>query len=490
MIISNTLKNPVSPAMQKFGSTLSVNSGVLKPIAQTTPLGPVKSLSQPTSSPVSGIISPIKQATSPNPSSLMQQAQGIQNSLNSSISSGQISGVSNPPSAPKVSVQPDPNTYKGYINRIAGASNPTGTQTGIIKSIQQTAQGNQAIGQQAQQIANQYGTEINRVGQLGAGAVAGDLSTGSNVVGSGNANLASQAVSSRIQALQNAESAQLQGTAQQLTAQGQTASAYNQAGGLANTQQGQQISGLGTAAGYAQPIQLPYNNQYVDPTTGQPIGGGQAGQLPSSAQNAVNTYAQQVQNGQMTRADAEQRLAPYGVAGTNALTQALGPNFNTNASNASAGTTAVGQQVQTAANSTNQALDTLSTLFGSLSGLETGGWPVTNSIAQWIGEKMGDSKLTQYKTNLADARSQLIGVLNSSGGTPTGNESTANQYLPDNMTVEQFKQNVGTAQNPGIVRQLIAQKVGSFTGSGNQNQNSGNNQVQYNPDGSLQAVSF
>lgn len=148
-------------------------------------------------------------------------------------------------------------------------------------------------------------------------------------------------------------------------------------------------------------------------------------------------------------------------------------NFNTNASNASAGTTAVGQQIQTAAQATNQALDTLSTLFNNLSPLQTQGIPLTNSLANWVGSALGSQALSQYKTNLADARSQLIGVLNSAGGTPTGNEATANQYLPDNMTKAQFDANVGTAKNPGIVRQLVAQKVSSFTGSGTQTQNNG-----------------
>lgn len=243
--------------------------------------------------------------------------------------------------------------------------------------------------------------------------------------------------------------------------------------GVGNTSQGQGITGLNTAASTAAPNQVPYSNQFIDPTTGQPIGGGQAGQLPAATQSFVNSLSQEVQSGAMTRADAESRLSSYGPAGLQALNTALGPNFNTNASNASAGTTAVGQQIQTAADSTNKALDTLSSSFSSLSGLQTGGIPLTNSIAQWIGSNLGDASLTQYKTNLADARSQLIGVLNSSGGTPTGNEETANQYLPDNMTPQQFQQNVGTAQNPGIVRQLVAQKVSSFTGSGLQQNSSG-----------------
>jgi hypothetical protein len=268
---------------------------------------------------------------------------------------------------------------------------------------------------------------------------------------------------------------QLAGNAQGLTGQAQQQSGYNQASGNALTGQGQGITGLNNAAGNTAPVQVPYNNQYISPTTGQPVSGGGAttgtamSQLPQQAQDAVNSYAQQVQSGAMTRADAESRLSAYGVAGTNALNEALGTSFNTNASNASAGTTAVGQQIQTAAQATNQALDTLTTLFNNLSPLQTQGIPATNSLANWVGSALGSQALSQYKTNLADARSQLIGVLNSAGGTPTGNEATANQYLPDNMTKAQFDANVGTAQNPGIVRQLVAQKVSSFTGSGSQN---------------------
>jgi hypothetical protein len=194
----------------------------------------------------------------------------------------------------------------------------------------------------------------------------------------------------------------------------------------------------------------------------------------------------------MTRQDAESRLSAYGVAGTNALNAILGPNFNTNASNASAQTTATGQAIQTAATATNSALDTLGSLFENLSILQTGGIPLTDSIANWFFNKMGQTGLTQYQTALSDARSQLIGVLNASGGTPTGNEATAMQYLPDNMTAGQFQQLVGTAQNPGTARQLVQQKVSAFTNSGTQNSSTspGSSGVQYNSDGSLKAVSF
>lgn len=262
---------------------------------------------------------------------------------------------------------------------------------------------------------------------------------------------------------------------QQITGLTNAAGAANTAAGAATSQQSAQQNGLGVAAGLSSPQQVPYNNQYINPLTGQPIsgGGGTGGSamssLPAQAQSAIQSYAQQIQNGSMTRGDAESRLSAYGQPGLNALNEALGPGFNTNASNASAGTTAVGQQIQTAALSTNKALDTLGSAFANLNPAQTAGIPATNNIANWIASQFGDAALQQYKTNLADARSQLIGVLNSSGGTPTGNEATAQEYLPDNMTKQQFDQNVGTAQNPGIVRQLIQQKVSSFTASGQQN---------------------
>ena len=334
--------------------------------------------------------------------------------------------------------------------------------------------GNQQYQDQATAIANAAGQKMSDIGGQGARGEAGYLTTGTSPVGEGNAAVLAQTTAAQQQAVAQGANMQLQGTAQGLIGQNQQQTGYNQQSGNAINAQGQGLTGLNNATGYAQPIQVPYSNQLIDPRTGQPMGGGQAGQLPQAATDYINSLAQQVKNGYMTRADAESRISQYSQPGLQALNTALGSGFNTNASNASAGTTATGQQIQTAADSTNKALDTLSNAFTVLSGFETGGIPATNSIAQWIGTQFGDSALQTYKTNLADARSQLIGVLNSSGGTPTGNEATANQYLPDNMTKAQFDANVGTMQNPGIVRQLIAQKVSSFTGSGSQNNNTSN----------------
>ena len=255
---------------------------------------------------------------------------------------------------------------------------------------------------------------------------------------------------------------------QQLTGQQQQITAANNAGNLANTAQSNQISGQLGAQGATQPVSTPYNAPLTSPQTGTAVNGGGTNSLPADGQALVTSLASQVQSGSMTRADAESRLGAYGVAGISALNTALGSNFNTNASNASAQTTGVGQQIQTAATATNAALDTLGSLFSKLPNIETGGIPATDMVANWIGSALGQAGLAQYNTALNDARSQLLGVLNASGGTPTGNEAMTLQYLPNNMTVGQFSSLVGTSQNPGTARQLVSQKVNAFTSSGNQ----------------------
>ena len=252
--------------------------------------------------------------------------------------------------------------------------------------------------------------------------------------------------------------------------------------GLSNAlqQTGQQIQ-AGTAAANANaPITgVPYGTQTINPATGQPYAtSGATGGVSVDPNNPVASLpalATAVMNGQMTIDQANSALNNNVGMTTNLRNQILAknPNFNFVQSSSSGTTQATGQQLKASVDTANKALDTLSTSFNSLPGAETGGIPLTNSIAQWIGTQLGSSALQQYKTNLADARAQLVGVLNTSGGTPTGNENTALQYLPDNMTLAQFNTNVGTQQNPGIVRQLMSQKLTSFSGSGSQNGTSG-----------------
>lgn len=229
------------------------------------------------------------------------------------------------------------------------------------------------------------------------------------------------------------------------------------------TSQQQELGALGTAAGLAQPAQVPYSNQFLSPLNGQPINNGQSG---GSLNEQVGLIAEKVKNGSMSYDQGVSALSGYGQGGLNALQQALGPNFDIVSSNAKAAANAAstlqtgttGGQLSKAADSALAALDKLEKDFGNLGALQTQGLPGTNSIANFIAGSLGQGALSQYQTTLADARAQLEGVLTATGATtPTGAEEMAKTYLPDNMTPTQLKEKLAAA------RALIQQKVGAFT---------------------------
>jgi hypothetical protein len=324
--------------------------------------------------------------------------------------------------------------------------------TGLLN----TAQGNTALGQAGNAITQKYENLINPIIKGTIGQEVGDKTTGTTQVGEGNAAIASAAGGSLIQGLTNQEQQELAATGQALTGQSQKAAAQTAAGQLS------------TPAN--QFMQAPYSNQILD-ANGNPVGGGSAGTLPAAAQSFVNSLATQVQNGQMTRDEATSQLTAYGTAGLQALNTALGTGFNTNASNASAGTTATGQQLQTQATAANQALDTLTQQFSQLGSL-TGatGFQPANSIEQSVANLFGNDAVSKYTTTLQEARAKISGVLAASGGvTPSTADEMAKTYLPDGMTPSQLPAKITAAKT------LIQQSVDAFTKSGQQNAPSNSN---------------
>lgn len=242
-----------------------------------------------------------------------------------------------------------------------------------------------------------------------------------------------------------------------------TASGLGNLAGLANTQQANQNSALYNNASLRQPVQVPYSNQFIDPTTGQPVGGGANG---GNLQQSASSIAQRVQNGEMSYDAGVQALSGYGAMAPQALLGALPQGFNVQASNANAAaqsasiqqTGTLGGQITKAADSANQSLTKLEQDFNKLSSLQTGGIPATNNVANWIASSFGQDALSAYTTTLHDARAQIQGVLSTAGGlTPTGAAEAAQTYLPDNMTPAQFKSKVAAA------KELVRQKVSAFT---------------------------
>lgn len=257
---------------------------------------------------------------------------------------------------------------------------------------------------------------------------------------------------------QQINSAENLGT-QGLTGQQQQIVAANNAGNIGVAQQNAQTTALNAAGNLAQPVQVPYNNQYINPLTGQSVAGGAMtggtsalSQLPQNAQEAVNSYAQQVKSGLMTRSDAESRLGSYGIAGTNALNEVLGAGFNTITANATAG--AAGTNVEKAGNinaaitSANLILgnestngksnsDTLSGAFDNLGQLQHTGssWigPLINQISN--GTTIGQGPTQNYARLLAEARARVNVVLNSANNLGVNTSGVAAEnVLPDNMT--------------------------------------------------------
>lgn len=333
------------------------------------------------------------------------------------------------------------NVYKSKTGTTTGITGTTGAQSDYITS--QADQGNlyQQILNSLQNLRNSPDVEsaYNTVTNLEAG------------IGAGNNAIQTKPIPLEFQQGQMAALQRDYGP--QLTAaQGILSKAL--------TGQQQQLSGLQTAAGMVQPTQLPYSNQLVYPFSGMPVSGttGQTGLTAS-----IPSLAQQVANGQMTIDQANSYLG--GTMGlTDQLRQAvlqINPNFNFTQSSASGNTQAQGQQILTQGNTALAALDKLQTDFNSLSSMQTGGIPATNSIANWVADKLGSAKLAEYKTTIADARAQLAGVLTATGAlTQTGAESMAMTYLPDNMTPAMFTAKLNAAKT------LIQQKIEKFTQSG------------------------
>lgn len=310
-------------------------------------------------------------------------------------------------------------SFGGLIQNIVGASGANKTQTGLVSDVTDSAKGNAQIGEDARAIAQKYADEIARVGKLGAGAVAGDLSTGSNVVGSGNAAIASQSASSRMSALSDSLTSELLGNQQRLTGQNQQTTGLNMALGGANTQQQQQLSGLSSAATYSQPTPAGYGQTVFDPTTGT-YSGGSGGLDP---QNVASQLANEVRSGRMTYEQAVASLGYAGGAGQQFLNNALGGGFNIPQSSATIAGQAnvLGQlpAMESADIAAEGVKNKINTYLTQNPQLNPSALAASNTLQQWIqGKQLTDPKyqtLFNYLNEYTNTLAPILGV----GGDPT-----------------------------------------------------------------------
>lgn len=378
--------------------------------------------------------------------------------------------------APAPTPQPTAgNSYTGLLGTVAQAGSPAAV--GYTGDISTYGAGNIPIGQRAADIASQYGRQIADVGGQGARFRAGQITTGTSPVAEGNAAVTAQTTAAEQQALAQGESAALQGTAQQLTAQQQAANAANEAAGQAYTGQGLIQSGLGTAAGYAQPAPAAYGQTVFNPLTGE-YSGGSSNLNP---QDQAKTLASQVMNGQITY---DQALSSLGYAGS------IGPTLLNNEITAAGGNplslqaTGAGQQsilqslpaLQSANTAAKGIEQTITSFLQQNPQINSSTATIANAAQQWIeGKQLGDPAYQQFFNYLSEYANTLAPVLGV-GGDPTNLKTQIAQGFlnaqASGQSVSQVLQAMGQLADQKIQNIQSGATGGGVVASGTQNESS------------------
>lgn len=325
---------------------------------------------------------------------------------------------------------PAAGTFPGMVNTLS-----TSAQNGSASEQQNQADtakygaGNIPIGQNAADIAANYGKQISDVGKQGAAFESGQLTTGTSPVAEGNAAVTAQTTAAQQQALATGEAAALQGTGQQLTAQNQAAGAANQAAGQANTAQGTSLSGINSAAALAQPSATAQGQTTFDPLTGKFTGG--------SYQQNMQTVVDAIKNGSIGYTDGVNSLSGLSPTAKADVLAALGQGFDTVASDANAA--AKGSNIQTLGTAETQgqaqveatlapmraastAADgiqsTINNFLDQNPDLNSNSAALANAAQQWIsGKQLTDPKYQSLFNYLNEYTSTLAPVLGVGGDT-------------------------------------------------------------------------
>lgn len=338
---------------------------------------------------------------------------------NNSVGAGVNTSINQPAPSTNPYTNTGAPTYSGLVGSLAAtAANPTAGFTTAQNTAQTAATSllNSAPQQNAdvisaknaiQKLQDQYATQRGNIDMT-----PGDLSLANGEQG---------ALYNRYSGQLGALEAGLQNT---LQSNEQQQAAFTGAGNLANTtsgtatgQQNAQQSGLNNAASLAQPVQVPYNNQFLNPTNGQPVGNSSY-----SLQSAAQNYAQMVQNGQMSYNDAVSALGGYGVAGQQALNSSLPQGFNVNQSNATAGSQTSQTQAQQQYQSSAQQAKNLGLQLQQVinqAGINPSDVNKVNAFVQGIANNTSDPNYATFQNLVNDMASTYANVLTPPGGTTT-----------------------------------------------------------------------
>lgn len=463
----------LSPSHPTVGS-IPVSSGIASHTVTTNPDNSVTSKVTYPNTPTTSSNPTLPQApTAPDGSATTPETQYSSNGKSVGTQLPGMTGFNPPPPAP-APAPPTPTDGNPYIAPLANTA-ITGSPTAQSYTAQTAAYGagNIPIGQQAQQIASQYGQEIANVGGKGAQFESGQLTgMGTNPVAQGNAAITAQTTAAQQQALATGEGAALQGIGYQLTGQNQAAAAANNAAGQATTAQGQTITGLNNAGSLAQPTPTTAGQPVFNPATGQYTTGGAGSGTPTTApagysQADWDTIISNVANGVP---NAISGLPSVLQAQAQAAAQAKNPNFNINTALGSAtgqqavgaaGGTAAAQNITTSGtaqtSSASSGYNSANQSYTNMSGLNTTAnlqaktvqdvltktglnqnIPDANVAINSLGAKIGSDKVTSLVSAVTEMQNVYSQLLNSGGTTPTGSEAQALALLNPNSTASQI----------------------------------------------------
>lgn len=256
------------------------------------------------------------------------------------------------------------------------------------------------------------------------------------------------------------------------------------------TARGQNITGLGTVAGLAQPTQVPYNNQYIDPTTGKPVNPSVGGDMTS----AVALQAEKVKNGTASPQDAANALSAYGQAGTNALQQALGSNFSipqargissateTNAQTGGTASVDANNKIyqDALANSANlqQQLGNVDQLGNLLlttaqaGGINPSSSQFANQSIAQVRSQLSNAQQAQFDSTMNTLTAKIGLLLNVGGGAVTDQvRNSANQVLSGTLALSALPAVLNQIQSEGAI---VAQNQRDVATKAYQNVQQGN----------------
>lgn len=399
---TNGMKNP-------FASLFGRSNSLGKPPNTSTNKGSVANYAPPkmVSSGVSGVVSPLaptiptKKATT----NIMASSGGIGNQPitgNTTTPSGAIINASSggliaPP--PTSQVSQGTSTAQGQFNTSAKGLFPN-----VASSLANRANQTSPVFNQGIDRYNDISERIAEIGQKGARATAGYLTTGTTPVAEGNAAVIAKTTALQQQALGEQQKAALTSA------------------GLGQEQQKIQQGALTSVAGLA-----PEATRY-DAFTSDGSGG------TFNPTTTANNYAREVISGARTYDDASNAMGLYGSAGKQFLDNAIrqaNPNFNFSQAQSLADIQGkIGPQFDFAKSALSSVENALSTLSGS----QTTNVPLWNRFANFasLQSGIGSEATRQFVGAVQSLRNAYATVLASArGGTPTDYSSQAIAEIPD-----------------------------------------------------------